>query len=128
MTFSEAIVPGFVQGCPVVNGFCGTGVVVPFGHATETIVFGGGCSGKCDLRTITLSGGTLTLEEAFSNPSCPGACQTGNGLGEPFRGTLTDTIVSGTGVFEGASGTLTGTVSADGLESHIKLSGTITVC
>jgi len=36
-------------------------------------------------------------------------------------------IVGGTGIFEGATGTLTGTVRAAGLQSQIKLSGTITV-
>ena len=38
---------------------------------------------------------------------------------------LTDTIIGGTGIYEGATGTLTGTVWATGLESQIKLSGTI---
>jgi hypothetical protein len=127
MTFTEPIVPAFKSGdCPVVpDGFCGSGQVIPLGFATETIEFGAGCGGTCDLRTIYLEGGSILIEETFSDPSCPGVCQTGRGNGFPGSGTLTDTIIGGTGIYEGATGTLTGTVKAAGLESQIKLSGTI---
>ncbi len=128
MTFTEPIVPSFKSGdCPVVpDGFCGSGEVIPLGHATETIAFGAGCGGTCDLRTINLAGGSIFIEETFSDGSCPGVCQTGRrGNGFPSSGTLTDTIIGGTGIFEGATGSLTGTVRAAGLESQIKLSGTI---
>ena len=38
MPFTEPLIPGFVKGCPVApEGFCGSGEVIPFGHATETI-------------------------------------------------------------------------------------------
>jgi hypothetical protein len=125
MTFTEPIVPGFRQGCPVVpEGFCGIGEVIPIGHATETIEFGAGCGGDCDLRTINLAGGSIFIEETFSNFACPGVCGS-RGLGFPNSGTLTDTVIGGTGIFEGATGTLTGTVKAAGLESQIKLAGTI---
>ena len=125
MTFTEPIVPAFKSGdCPVVpEGFCGSGQVIPLGHATETIEFGAACGGACDLRTINLAGGSIISEETFSNPNCPGACQPN--FAEPISGTLTDTVVGGTGTFTGATGTLTGTVRAAGLESQIKLSGTI---
>jgi hypothetical protein len=125
MTFTEPIVPGFVKGCPVAaTGFCGSGEVIPLGHATETIEFGAGCGGTCDLRTINLAGGSIISEETFSNFACPGVCGS-RGLGFPISGTLTDTIVGGTGIFKDATGSLTGTVRAAGLESQIKLSGTI---
>ncbi|MFN2628948.1 MAG: hypothetical protein ABR569_09980 [Gaiellaceae bacterium] len=126
MTFTEPIVPAFKSGdCPVVpEGFCGSGEVIPLGHATETIDFGAGCGGTCDLRTIYLAGGSILIEETFSNFACPGVCGS-RGLGQPTSGTLTDTIIGGTGIFEGATGSLTGTVRAAGLESQIKLSGTI---
>jgi hypothetical protein len=126
MTFTEPIVPSFKSGdCPVLpEGFCGSGEVIPLGHATETIDFGAGCGGTCDLRTINLAGGSIFMEETFSDGSCPGVCGS-RGIGQPNSGTLTDTIIGGTGIFEGATGTLVGTVTAAGLESHIKLSGTI---
>jgi len=126
MTFAEPIVQNFQSGCAVLpDGFCGSGQVIPFGHATETILFGGACGGGCDLRTINLAGGSITIHEVFSNPACPGACQPNPA--EPSSGTLTDTIAGGTGTFTGASGTLNGSVRANGPESVIKLSGTITL-
>ncbi len=121
MTFTE---PEFSMNCPFRDRSCGNGVVVPFGHATETIRFEAGCGGACDLRTIDLAEGTLIMEERFSDVSCPGICGP-RGNGDPIRVTLTDTIVGGTGVFEGASGTLSGTVRTAGNTSQIKLSGTI---
>jgi hypothetical protein len=126
MHFTEPIVPGFVQGCPVVQtGFCGSGEVIPLGHASlETIEFGAGCGGACDLRTIYLTGGTILIEETFSDFRCPGVCGS-RGLGAPGSGTLTDTIIGGTGVYSRASGSLSGTVRAAGLESQITLSGTV---
>jgi hypothetical protein len=126
MTFTEPVIPGFVKGCPVApEGFCGSGEVIPFGHATETIDFGAGCGGNCDLRTINLAGGSIFIEETFSNPACPGVCQPNPA--EPASGTLTDTVVGGTGIFTGATGTLSGTVRAAGPQSQIKLAGTITL-
>jgi hypothetical protein len=132
MTFTEPIVPAFKSGdCPVVpDGFCGSGEVIPLGHATETIEFGAGCGGTCDLRTIYLAGGSILIEETFSDFQCPGGqpepCQSGqHGMGFPGSGTLTDTVIGGTGIFEGATGSLSGTVRAAGLQSQIKLSGTI---
>lgn len=48
----------FASGCAVFlagQGLCGSGVAVPYGHATETIVFGGCGFGpvRCDLRTVS---------------------------------------------------------------------------
>jgi len=55
-TFSEPARVDFQTGCAVFpDGFCGRGEVIPFGQATETIVFGAACGGSCDLRTITLA-------------------------------------------------------------------------
>jgi hypothetical protein len=125
MTFTEPVVPGFKKGCSVgPEGFCGSGQVIPFGRATETIEFGG-CGPTCDLRTINLASGSIFIEETFSNGACPGSCHPNPA--EPASGTLTDEVVGGTGIFEGATGTLTGTVRAAGPQSQIKLSGTITL-
>jgi hypothetical protein len=124
MTFTEPIVQNFESGCPVLpNGGCGNGAVVPFGHATETIVGGGACGGSCDFRTVNVAGGSIFIDEFLSNPACPGSCQPNPA--EPFSGTLTDVVVGGTGTFVGATGNLSGSVSANGPEALIQLSGTI---
>jgi hypothetical protein len=126
ITFTEPVIPAVKSGdCAVFpDGFCGMGQVIPFGHATETIEFGA-CGEGCDFRTINLAEGSIFIEETFSDPECPGACQPNRAF--PGSGTLTDVIVGGTGVFEGATGTLTGTVRAAGPQSQIKLSGSITL-
>jgi len=127
MTFTEPVIPAVKSGdCAVFpEGFCGMGQVIPFGHATETIEFEAACGGACDFRTINLAEGSIFIDETFSDPGCPGACQPNRA--EPSSGTLTDVIVGGTGIFEGATGTLTGTVRAAGPQSQIKLSGSITL-
>jgi hypothetical protein len=107
------------------GGFCRTGAVVPYGQATEMIAFGAGCGGGCDLRTVSVAGGTLVMNETFSNSQCPGSCHPNPA--EPDTGSLTDVIVRGTGIFSGATGVLTGTVTAAGPQSHVQLSGTITL-
>jgi len=88
------------------------------------IAFGAACAGACDLRAVSVAGGTLVLDETFSNSQCPGSCQPNPA--EPASGSLTDVIVGGTGIFSGATGTLNGAVTAAGLQSHVQLSGTIT--
>ena len=127
MTFTEPVAPAIKSGdCPVSpEGFCGTGEVIPFGQAAETIDFGAGCGGVCDFRTINLAEGSIFLEETFDNGVCRGSCQANPA--EPVTGTLTDVIVGGTGIFQGATGTLAGSVKAAGRQSQVKLAGTITL-
>ena len=126
MTLVEAFVPDTTSGCFVPeHRLCGHGQVIPYGQATETIVFGGGCGGSCDLRTITLAGGSITLQETLSNVICPGACKPNPSF--PFSGTLTDVVAAGTGEFSGASGNLSGSVTTAGAVAVIHLSGTITL-
>jgi hypothetical protein len=129
MSFTEPILQDIKSGCPVFpDGFCGNGAAVPFGHATEMILFGGACGGACDFRTVKVAGGSIYIDETFSNFHCPGACQTGkNGRGFPGSGTLTDVVVGGTGIFAGATGNLSGSVTVAGAQSQIKLAGTITL-
>jgi hypothetical protein len=126
-SITEPIVPAFKQGdCPVLpEGFCGQGQVRPFGLAQDTIDFGAGCAGACDRRTIVLPQGTLYFDEFFSNLTCPGSCHPNRA--EPISASLTDVVSGGTGLFAGATGTLTGSVKAAGLESLVQLSGTITL-
>jgi hypothetical protein len=128
-TFSEPARVDFQTGCAVFpDGFCGRGEVIPFGQATETITFGGGCGGSCDLRIITLAEGTIILEEAASG-GCDASCHTYPT--EQVAASLTDTVVGGTGLFEGATGYLTGTVKGavsnarPAGASRIRLSGTL---
>jgi hypothetical protein len=122
-----AFVPDINSGCIVPLGglVCGHGQVIPYGQATETIAFGGGCGGGCDLRTITLAGGSITLNETLSNVACPGACRPNPS--EPISGALTDVVAGGTGEFSGASGNVNGSVTAAGKVAVIKLSGTVTL-
>jgi hypothetical protein len=103
---------------------CGTGEFRPFGRASE-IVSINACGDNCTLRWITVQGGTLVLREALSDPSCPGACITQWPHGSPFSGTLTADVVSGTGVFAGATGTLTGALSGAAYQAQITYVGAI---
>ena len=74
--------------------------------------------------------GSLILEETVSGVTCPGGVCRPGPL-ELGRGNLTDIVVGGTGIFEGATGTLTGTVRLEGSNARpagtslVKLSGTI---
>ena len=114
----------FVSGCAVFlagQGLCGSGVAVPYGRATETIVFGG-CgfaAVRCDLRTVTVASGSIFLDESAGNFVChnpiSGACEA----------PLVDVVAGGTGAFVGATGTLTGTVTGTGPQSQIQLEGAI---
>jgi hypothetical protein len=130
MTFAEPIHPSITcPGFPDVS--CGSGQVKPLGQATEIVVFGAGCVGNCDLRTITLAGGSILAEETASGGTCPAGDVCRPGPLELGSGSLTDVLVGGTGVYEGASGTLTGTVKLAGSNGYpagtsiVKLSGTI---
>jgi hypothetical protein len=133
-SFTEGISKQF--GCTAPQGVfgtnCGAGKMVPFGSATEFIQFGSGINcpfgpTTCDLRTITVAQGTLVSDEVFSSPACSGACKS-HGVGRPGSGTLTDTVVSGSGIFVDAVGdVLTGSVKTAGGSTQILLSGPITV-
>ena len=132
MTFTEPGVPSANSGCTFGISSCGHGQVIPFGQATEMIVFFAcGTNPECDVRTISLAGGSIFIHEFFSIRTCPGACKPNPG--SPGGGTLTDTIVGGTGTFANATGNLSGSVTlAGGIVkpaggTMIKLSGTITL-
>jgi hypothetical protein len=140
--------PAVNPNCAVPANFCGSGVMTPYGHATEMIEFGVGCGGTCDRRTVSVSSGSLVLDERISAPESelycpgpPGPCRPSQGnVFKPFRAPLSDTVAGGTGVFAGATGTLTGTLWGAGPElggsvswnlqggtATIRLAGTITL-
>jgi hypothetical protein len=125
MSFTEPVVQNIRSGCPIQDGFCGMGVVVPFGHATETIEFGGACGGNCDFRTVNLAGGSVYMDEFEGGGTCPGSCQPNRA--EPGSGFGTDEVVGGTGIFTGASGNLNGSVTFAGPANAVKITGTITL-
>jgi hypothetical protein len=129
MTFSEAVVSNVNNDCPALGlpngGFCGNGIVLPYGHATETVAFGAACGGACDLRTVSLAGGSIIMEERATIGSECSRCHSSNG--GPWNATLSDVIVGGTGTFTSASGNLSGTVDGTGLRATVRLSGTITL-
>jgi len=103
---------------------CGSGELRPFGRASE-IVSINACGDNCTLRWITVQGGTIVLREALSDLTCPGACVTQWPHGAPFSGTLTADVVGGTGIFAGATGSLTGTLTAVAFEAQVSYAGTI---
>jgi hypothetical protein len=76
-----------------------------------------------------VAGGTLMADEVFSSPSCPGMCNPGHGrASHSFCGTLTDTVVGGSGIFVEAIGdVLTGSGKGAGGSTQIQLSGPLTV-
>jgi hypothetical protein len=129
MTFTEPLIADGHQGCTADDTNCGRGEVRPLGTATETVLFGGACGGSCDRRTIVLPQGSIFIDETASDFTCPGACA-GNSYPHvvpPFAAVLTDVVVGGTGLFAGATGTLSGTVVGAGWHGQIKLLGTLTV-
>ena len=128
MTFAEPLRAGWPgsEPCPDIgiDVNCGSGEVIPFGHATQ-IVSIGACGEMCNFRWIDLADGSLFLRETLSDVSCPGACVTEWPHGSPFSATLTAVVVDGEGRYEGATGTLTGSLRAAAGQAQIKYEGTI---
>jgi hypothetical protein len=88
-----------------------------------------------DLRTLFFGdGSTVTLKEVplFEELVRPGnsgntpACCGHQSYGNPIQVPLLETIVGGTGTFEGITGTVSGTLSIAGGTAIIRLSGTVT--
>jgi hypothetical protein len=116
--------------CPSNEG-CGSGEVVDLGQVSEKIVFNA-CGFRCDLRTLTFADGSrLVNQERPSDFDVPGQSyrEPSTSFGNPFTVTITDTVdgALSTGMFAGASGTLTGNVSVAGAMAIITLSGPITL-
>jgi hypothetical protein len=133
MKFTEPVSPSFKTCAVFSTGLCGSGLVKPFGQATETIQFGLGIdclantgSETCDLRTIYLPGGSFMSDEvATTGQPCP-AMNRPIPAG-PCTANLADTIIGGDGSFSGATGSFSGTVRSAGLGNSLQFSGSITV-
>lgn len=87
------------------------------------------------LRTLFFpDGSTVTLKEfaLFDDFVTPGnsgntpACCGNQSYGNPVEIPLEEEIVGGTGMFEGITGTISGTLSIAGGVAIIRLSGTVT--
>ena len=130
MTLIEPLKAGWPgsEPCPDIgiDVNCGSGEVIPFGHATQ-IVSIGACGETCSFRRIDLADGSILLRETVSDFTCPGACVTEWPHGAPFRATLAAAVVGGTGIFQGASGSLSGTLSVAAWHAQIKYEGTLTL-
>lgn len=107
-------------GCSVF--LCGTGMVTPFGQATDELVPSvPGCP-PCgvSVKTFYLASGTLVFDETvdpngFSCATDPAGGQANScGL---FTGHVTDVLAQGTGAFAGASGSLDGLFSIANLNN-----------
>jgi hypothetical protein len=105
---------------------CGTANIAGVGHVTTQMIVFNACGPNCHLRTITFEdGSTILVRESIVNVISPG--NSGSGANAPIFFEISQTIVSGTGVFTGVTGSGTGRVNtnADG-GSIITASGTIT--
>jgi len=119
--------------CPIGTS-CGAAIVAGFGHGSSIIVFNS-CGVDCHVRTITLDdGSTLVINEigVLRDFAAPGNAGThgynGSGLpGNPQFLQISQTIVHGTGRFEGAEGSATGTVKVAGGVAIILVSGQLTL-
>ncbi len=106
---------------------CGTANIAGVGHLTTQMIVFNACGPNCHLRTITFEdGSTILVQESIVNIISPGNSASA-GANAPIFFEISQTIVSGTGAFEGVTGSGTGRVNtnADG-GSIITASGTIT--
>ena len=139
--FNEGFGRATAHPCPTTELFsvCGTGTITGFGDATsltEVVSFENfdpetSCADVVLRRTITLADGSSLVLMETGTVCFPGksslAPGTAKSFGNPFRIEATFTIVSGTGVFEGAQGSGTDVNMAAGDTGHSELSGLITL-
>jgi hypothetical protein len=104
---------------------CGTANIAGVGHLTTQMIVFNACGPNCHLRTITFDDGSkLFVQESIVNTILPGNSETAGGKALFFE--ISQTIVGGTGIFEGATGSGTGRVNVTA-GSIITASGTITL-
>jgi hypothetical protein len=106
---------------------CGSATISGFGHvAFQSIVFNA-CGPNCNIRTITFDDeSTLLIEESVIAPPVSPGNSASAGANAPIFLEISQTILGGTGIFEGATGSGSGRVNlAAGAIIHA--SGTITL-
>jgi hypothetical protein len=117
----------FVEvGGAVPGGSCGSATISGVGHVAFQCVAFGACGPNCDVRTITFDdGSTLLMHESVVGAMVPGRSFAA-GPNTPLFLQITQTIVGGSGRFEGASGGGGGRINT-AAEAIISTSGTITL-
>jgi hypothetical protein len=114
------------SGGPPAGIACGSATISELGHVADQCVLFNACGPNCHVRTITFDdGSTLVIHESIVGTVSPGSSSAA-GAHAPVFLKITQTVVSGTGRFAGATGSGTGTVNTVA-GSVIIASGTITL-
>jgi hypothetical protein len=116
----------FVEvGGAIPGGSCGSATISELGHVAQQCVQFDACGPNCEVRTITFDdGSTLVSHESIVGVVSPGESSAA-GANAPMFLDITQTIVGGTGLFAGATGSGTGRVNL-AANAVITASGTIT--
>jgi hypothetical protein len=105
---------------------CGSATINRFGHVAYQIIQFNACGPNCHVRTITFDdGSTLLIQESVIGTVSPGSSANA-GANAPIFLEISQTILGGTGRFEGATGSGTGRVNTVA-DAIIHASGTITL-
>jgi hypothetical protein len=114
------------SGGPAAGVSCGSATISGLGHVANQCIVFNACGPNCHVRTITFDdGSTLVIHESIVGMISPGESSSA-GANAPLFLKITQTIVSGTGRFAGASGSGSGTVNT-AAGSVIITAGTITL-
>jgi hypothetical protein len=114
------------SGGPPAGISCGSATISRLGHVANQCILFNACGPNCHVRTITFDdGSTLVIHESIVAVISPGQSAAA-GANAPVFLEITQTIVSGTGRFAGATGSGTGRVNT-AVGSVIVASGTITL-
>jgi hypothetical protein len=117
---------------------CGTASISGIGHSDDQVGIFNACGFGCHIRTVTFDDGSTLVIRTEDQPSGFAFTSPGNsgshgyigfpGLpGNPQFLEIEETIIGGTGRFEGATGSGSGTVALHGNMAIGKTSGTITL-
>ncbi len=102
---------------------CGSATISGLGHVAFQSVAFGACGANCHVRTITFDDGTLLIHESVVGVISPGNSSSAGDNAPDFL-EISQTIVGGTGIFAGATGSGSGRVNR-AAEAIVTASGTI---